>query len=82
MKLNNTENLKTQLGKLAADIEATKDKVQGRSEKESHHSHEISVLRQARKEGSAVAPAKTQERSVIRTPGRTKQKGMFSRRLC
>ena len=77
VKLRDTQNLKTQLGKLAADIEATKDQAQGRSEKEIPP--EIPLSRQARKKEAFVVPANTQERSVIHTPGGTKRKGMFSR---
>lgn len=70
-KLENTHNLKTKLGKLAADIEATKDKVAGRSDMEEH---EMPGFRNIQ---HFVAPASTQERSTIRTSGRTKRKGMF-----
>ena len=70
-KLDNTQNLKTQLGKLAADIEATKDKVGGRSDKKEH---EIPVFSNIQ---PFVAPANTQERSIIRTQGGTKRKGML-----
>ena len=74
-KLDDTLNLKTQLSKLAKDIQASKDEVQGRSAKEVP---EEPVSRQPRKTEHSVAPANTQERSIIRTPGGTKRKGMLS----
>ena len=70
-KLDYSQNLKTELGKLAADIEATKDKVGGRSD---NREHEIPVFKNTQ---PFVAPANTQERTIIRTPGGTKRKGMF-----
>ena len=70
-KLDYSQNLKTELGKLAADIEATKDKIGGRSD---NREHEIPV---SKKTQPFVAPANTQERSLIRTPRGTKRKGMF-----
>ena len=74
-KLDDTLNLKTQLSKLAKDMQASKDEVQGRSDKEVP---EEPVSRQPRKIQHSVAPANTQERSIIRRPGGTKRKGMFS----
>ena len=72
MKLNNVENLKTQLGELAANIEATKDKVRERFEEESHHSNKRPKLKPARKEEFSIPIAISKERTVICTPGGTK----------
>ena len=72
-KLNNAQNLKARLDKLAADIETSKAHVQRRSEREKYNKPAIS---EAKRTEPSVALIKPHERSVIRTPGGTKRKGI------
>ena len=74
IKLNDAQNLKTQLNKLAADIETTKDFAQERSEEESYQRN---IISQTGKVEHSTLITKPHERSVIRTPGGTKRKGML-----
>ena len=72
---SNVRNLKTQLNRHAADIQADKDEVQKRS---GEQVPDLSVLRQTRKTNYSIArlaPSSMQGRSVTRTPGGLKQKG-------
>jgi gamma-glutamylcysteine synthetase len=74
IKLNDAQNLKTQLNKLAADIETTKDFAQERSEEQSYQRN---IISQTGKVEHSTLITKPHERSVIRTPGGTKRKGML-----